>query len=187
MQAHDWITLFAPAIAGLVTAAGVILAAVISGLSAKASAYFTAHGQAAAAQMVASANAVIQPALQTGASVIAGKIGSGQLDYTNRAQIVTEASREVDLVKARVPGMIAAAAPVEGALLASLMGKIDAMVAVALAATAPSSLPAAVQTIAAAQAALASLNVPAAPAPANDTTPSVVTAGTPPAPLIITQ
>ncbi len=124
----DWAPLFAPAVAGLVTAGGLVLGAIVTGMTTRLNAWLTAHGDAAAASAVASASAVIQPALQTGASVIAGKIASGELDYTNRAAITAEAEKEVALVKTRIPGMLAVAAPVEGALVAAIMGKIDQMV-----------------------------------------------------------
>jgi hypothetical protein len=127
----DLAPLFAPVVAGLVTATGLVLGAVVTGVTARLKDWLITHGDAAAAQAVASANAVIQPALQTGASVIAAKIASGELDYTNRTAIAAEAEKEIALLQTRIPGMLAVAAPVEGALVAALMGKIDAMMVAA--------------------------------------------------------
>jgi len=124
---HDqWVALFAPALSVLIGALGLFLAAGVSGLLGQLKAYFEARGNASAAQAVAAASAVIQPALMTGASTIAGKIARGELDYTNRVAIAAEATREVSLLQARIPGMIAVAAPVAGALVASMMAKVDA-------------------------------------------------------------
>jgi hypothetical protein len=128
MTKSDYINLFAPAVAALVLALAGLLAAFLSGLTGKLTAYFTTHNEAALAQAAASANTVIQSALATGAATIAGKISRGELDYTNRAAIQAEAVREVGLVQARVPAMLTAAQPVAGALVASLMSKVDAMV-----------------------------------------------------------
>jgi hypothetical protein len=124
---HDqWVALFAPALSVLIGALGLFLAAMVTGLLGQLKAYFEARGNASAAQAVAAASAVIQPALMTGASTIAGKIARGELDYTNRVAIAAEATREVGLLQARIPGMIAVAAPVAGALVASMMAKVDA-------------------------------------------------------------
>ncbi len=127
MTQDQWVILFAPAVAGLVTAAGGTLAVVVSGLGKKFSAWLTSHNQAAAAQLVASATSVVQPAIQTGANVIAGKIASGQLDYANRAAVTAEAEREAALVAQRVPTALATLAPAAGAVVASMMGKVDAL------------------------------------------------------------
>ncbi len=131
----DWTPIFAPAVAGLVTAGGLVLGAVMTGLTARLKAWLDKHGLAAEASAVASANAVIQPALQTEASVIAGKITSGQLDYTNRAQIVAAAQNGVEIVHERLPQMVAVAAPVAGALVGSIMGKVDQLMLTATAST----------------------------------------------------
>ena len=128
MTKQDWITLLAPAVATLVLALIGLLAAVISGLTGRLKAYFDAHGQAAAAQAVAEAGTTIQRELMTSASTIAGKIQTGQLDYTNRAALETEALREVAIVQQRAPGALAVAQPVAGALVADIMGKVDRMV-----------------------------------------------------------
>jgi hypothetical protein len=122
-----WVVALQPVVGALVLAVAGIAATLISGLGAKLSAYLVTNKQAAAASMVADANTVIHAALMTGASTIAGKIQTGQLDYTNRAAWEAEAQREVTLVQQRVPGAIATAAPVAGALLASLMAKVDAL------------------------------------------------------------
>lgn len=126
MSHQDWISLFAPAVAALALAAATIAGAVVTGLGAKVSAWLTAKGNATTAQAVAAASAVIQPALMTGASTIAGKIARGELDYTNRDALAAEAVREVGLVQLRVPAMLAVAAPAVADLVASMVAKVDA-------------------------------------------------------------
>jgi hypothetical protein len=162
----DWVSLFAPTVAALVLAVGLVVGALVTGLLSRLKAWLVAHGQSAAAQAVASAGAVIQPALQTGANTIAGKIASGALDYTNRQQVMAEVSQEVGLVKARVPEMLAIASPSGGALAASMLGKVDALM-VAAAPKEPAvgqSITDAVETIVQAKTALAGLE-PAAAVP----------------------
>lgn len=183
MTHEDWITILAPTVAASVVALAGIAAAFFSGLTKKASAWLTLHNQAALAQAVAAAGAVIQPALQTGASAIAAKIASGALDYTDKSAIAAEAQREVSLVEARVPGMIAIAAPVAGALVASMVAKVDAVmapVAAAGSAVAPSAVEgvvAAAKTLTDVRAALDAVAVPLVPsAPAPVTAPSLITA-----------
>ena len=127
MTNADWIALFGPVVAGVVTVGAAALAAILTGLSAKLSAYLTAHQQAAAAQMLASANAVIQPALQTGASTLAARIATGKLDYTNKTALLSAAVAELAVIEPRVASSIAVAAPIAGALVASMIGKLDAM------------------------------------------------------------
>ena len=122
----DWTPILQPLIGGAVTAAGIVLAAAVSGLGKKLSAYLVAHDQAAGAQAVAAAVSVIGPALQTGAEAIAQKVRSGQLSHQD--QLVAEAVREVGLVQQRVPAMIAIAQPVEGALVAAMLGRVTAAV-----------------------------------------------------------
>ena len=128
MTHQDWINLFAPAVAALVLAIAGALAAILSGLSKKASAWLTSHNEAAVAAAVASAGQVINRALDTSASVIAGKIQSGELDYTNRAALTAEAERELALVKTRVPDMLAVVASADAPLISAIMGKVDAQV-----------------------------------------------------------
>lgn len=126
MSHQDWIGLFAPAVAALVLAVAGIIAAALSGITTRLSGYLAANHQAAVASAIASANAVIQPALTTSANVIAGKIARGELDYTDRSAIASEATREVALVEKRVPAMIAVATPQLDDLVANVMGKVDA-------------------------------------------------------------
>ncbi len=126
MTLHDWLTMFAPLISFLLTMLLAFLLALWSGLLAKIEAWLIAHHQAALASAIASANAVIQPAIQTGANAIIEKIRTGQIDLSNKASIDAAAAAEVALVKARVPNMIAVAAPAEGALIASMVGKVQA-------------------------------------------------------------
>ena len=128
MSHADWIALLAPAVAGLAVTLAAGLGAVMTGLTAKAGAWLMVKGQASAATAIVSANTVIDRALMTGASTIAGKIQAGTLDYTDRSAIETEAVREVGLVQQRVPAMLAVAEPLAGALVASLMAKVDAQV-----------------------------------------------------------
>jgi hypothetical protein len=97
-------------------------------LTAQLSAYFIVHKQAVAAKAAADAGQVIGTALATGAATIAGKIQTGELDYTNRASLVVEAKREVGLAEQRAPAMVAIVNPIPGALVANLMGKVDALV-----------------------------------------------------------
>ena len=124
-----WLTVLAPEISLLLAMLLAFLLALWSGLLTKAEAWLTAHHQAALAQAIASANAVIQPAIQTGANAIIEKVRTGQIDLSNRASIDAAAVAEVALVKARVPDMLAVAQPVEGALIASMVGKVQAGVA----------------------------------------------------------
>lgn len=132
MTHEEWMTTLAPIMSALVLGIAAILGIVLTGIAGRLKSYLDARGMAAAAQAVAAANAVIQPALMTGASTMAGKIARGELDYTNRAALTAEAAREVGLVEARIPGMIAVAAPMAGALVASMMAKVDAQMVASL-------------------------------------------------------
>ncbi len=126
MTAADWAPILQPVVGGLLTAAGLVAAAAITGLGQKLSIYLVTHNATAEAQAVAAAASVIGPALQTGAEAIADKVRSGQIDILNRAQLLAEAQREVGLVQQRVPAMIAIAQPVEGALVASMISRVTA-------------------------------------------------------------
>ena len=128
MTHQDWIDLFAPSLALILPSIAVGVTVFVTGLTGRMTEYFKAHGQAAAAQAVADAGTVINQALMTSATTIAGKIQTGQFDYTDRAVWQKEAEREVGLVKQRVPEMLAIAPPIAGALVANLMAKVDALV-----------------------------------------------------------
>jgi hypothetical protein len=126
MFTHDqWIALFQPVIGALVLAMAGLITVLLTGLTSKANAWLTAHNQQSLARAVAAADAVIQTSLMTGASTIAGKVARGELDYTNRAALLAEAQREVGLVQARIPDMIAIATPEVTTLVATMLGQIE--------------------------------------------------------------
>jgi hypothetical protein len=125
-------------VTGLVGLAGIAIPIGIGWASVKLQAIATAHKQTAVAAQIAAATPVLQAALQTSASTIAGKIASGALPLNDRAAWVAEATREVGLVAQRVPGAVAVLEPAAGAMVASMMGKVDA--AVVASPTIPSSV-----------------------------------------------
>lgn len=138
-------TILDAAASGAVTLAGVALTVGVAWASRKLSTIAAAHGQAALAADITAATAVIQPALQTSASVIAGKINSGALPLGDRAAWVAEAQREAALVAQRVPGAVATLQPVAADLVADIMGKVDA--AVVASPTIPAPPPAAAASV----------------------------------------
>jgi hypothetical protein len=113
-------------VTGLIGLAGIAIPIGIGWASVKLQAIATAHKQTAVAAQIAAATPVLQAALQTSASTIAGKIASGALPLNDRAAWVAEATREVGLVAQRVPGAVATLEPAAGAMVASMMGKVDA-------------------------------------------------------------
>ena len=128
LTTDQWINLFAPVLAIALPTVAAGLAVVVSGLGKKVGAWFASRGDADAATAVAAATTSINTALMTGAGTLAGKIQTGQVDWTNRASWVEEARREVQLAISRVPQAVAIAKPVEEALVANLMSKVDALV-----------------------------------------------------------
>ena len=126
MTLKEWMTVLSPEICVILGLLLTALWAWWSALVPKVTAWLTAHHQTALAQGFAAANAVLQPALQTGANAILDKIRTGQIDLSDKASIEAEAQREVDLVKSRVPDMVALAAPAANALVASMVGKVQA-------------------------------------------------------------
>ena len=188
MTTQEWLTLLSPLVAAVVGSLILILAAVVSGLTAKASAYLTAHHQAATAAAVVSAGQVMNQLLTVGASTISGKIQTGQLDWLDRAAWQKEATAEVAVAMSRMPEALAFVPPAATTLIADLMAKVDAQVvasptipspATASASASPAdAILGAVATIAASKSALDTLTPPVAaaasvpmPAPASVTPP----------------
>jgi hypothetical protein len=167
----DWLTILTPEICVILGLLLTALWAWWSALVPRVTAWLTAHHQTELAQGFAAANAVLQPALQTGANAILDKIRTGQIDLSDKASIEAEAQREVDLVKARVPDMVALAAPAANALVASMVGKVQAG-AITLPVPAndiASPIDAILQAKALLTAATTAIALPAPPAPAPST------------------
>jgi ferritin len=128
MSSHDLALMFGPSIALVLSGILGTILAYVTGLVNKLNTWLIAHKQAALASAIANANKVIQPAITTAATAIINQISSGQLDFTNKQQMLAEASKQVDLIKSRVPEMIAIAAPIEEGLISSMMVQVESKV-----------------------------------------------------------
>ena len=126
MTHADWINLFAPAIGAVILALAGLVVALLTGLTGRLKTYFDSHDEVAVARVLDTVNAAIDKELETSASVIAGKIDRGELDYTDRAAWQKEAVSEVALVKGRLPAMAQVAVATGTPLLTQLMARVDA-------------------------------------------------------------
>ncbi len=124
----DWKTILEPVVATLLVFLIGIFVAYVSGLVKWAQAFLISHKQASAAAALGTAWNIVQGALTTGASTIAGKVQRGELDWTNKPQMQAAAEHEVAEAESRVGASIATVNPAAGALVASLMAKVDSQV-----------------------------------------------------------
>ena len=114
----------------MVPLAGWVLAK-LTGLEVIARDWLTSHKAATAARVLDAAWSQVTDLATTSASVISGKIQSGELDWTDRAAWQKAAVAEVALIKARAPAAVATIAQQSGALgagdtlLAQVMGAVD--------------------------------------------------------------
>ena len=147
--------------------------------------WLATHKQAAMAHAVDVAWTQVDSFLETSASVIAGQIQSGKLNWLDRAAWQRVAVSEVLLVQQRAPAAVLAVAAEAPTLLVQLMGKVDDKVVASPTIAAPAaggqlpsaaSVAAAVATVTAARAALNALDGPSAPA--NDPAPIAAEAAT---------
>ena len=126
MTKADWINLAAPAIGAIILAFAGLLVALLTGLTGKLTAYFDAHNAAAAGALLTQGNTAIDAEVERSASVIAGKIDRGELDYTKRADWQKEAVAEVALIQQRLPAIAVAALSSATPLLTQVMARVDA-------------------------------------------------------------